>query len=78
MKTVTLYTKPGCLLCAQAERELRALQREIAFELLLCDITQDPQLLAQYQYDIPVVLCEGVELCRHRIDGARVRRALLH
>ncbi len=76
MKTVTLYTKPGCLLCAEAEHKLRALQLEIAFELILCDITQDPQLMAQYQYDIPVVMCEGSELCRHRVDVERVRRAL--
>ncbi|GBC76245.1 hypothetical protein HRbin07_00444 [bacterium HR07] len=76
MKTVTLYTKPGCGLCAEAEHELRALQREIAFELILCDITQDPQLMAQYHDDIPVVLCEGSELCRHRVDVERVRRAL--
>lgn len=77
MKTVTLYTKPGCSLCVKAERELRALQKEIAFNLVLCDITQDPRLLAQYQYDIPVVVLDGVELCRHRVDLARVRESLL-
>lgn len=76
MKTVTLYTKPECGLCAAAERELRALQREIAFELALCDITQDPSLMTQYQYEIPVLVLDGVELCRHRVDIERVRRAL--
>lgn len=78
MKTVTLYTKPGCLLCTKAERELRMLQREIAFELVLYDITQDQRIFAQYQYDIPVVMLNGVELCRHRVDVERVRRALIN
>jgi glutaredoxin len=77
MKTVTLYTKPGCMLCVEAERELRALQREIAFELVLCDITQDQKLFERYQYEIPVVMLEGAELCRHRVDPERLRRALL-
>lgn len=76
MKTVMLYTKPDCMLCEEAERELRMLQREIAFKLVLCDITHDQRLVAQYQYEIPVVVLDGVELCRHRVDVERVRRAL--
>lgn len=76
MKTITLYTKPECALCTEAELMLRTLQREIAFTLVLCDITRDRRLLAQYQYDIPVVVLDGVELCRHRVDLERVRRAL--
>lgn len=77
MKTVTLYTKPGCLLCVKAERVLRALQSELSFELVLTDITQDPQLYERYRYDIPVVLLDGVELCRHRVDVEKLRRALM-
>jgi glutaredoxin len=76
MKTITLYTKPDCHLCHEAERALRALQQEIPFELVLTDITQDPQLFERYRYDIPVVTADGVELCRHRVDGDEVRRAL--
>jgi glutaredoxin len=76
MKTVTLYTKPYCSLCHKAEHVLRALQREIPFELKLQEITEDCELLEQYQYDIPVVMLDGVELCRHRVDLERVRCAL--
>ncbi len=77
MKTITLYTKRDCHLCHEAERALRALQRELPFELVLADITQDPQLFARYRYDIPVVVLDGVELCRHRVDIEGVRRALM-
>jgi glutaredoxin len=78
MKTITLYTKPDCHLCHEAERALRALQEEIPFELVLADITHDPRLFERYRYDIPVVAVEGVELCRHRVDVDKVRRALSH
>lgn len=76
MKTLTLYTKPGCLLCHKAERVLRDLQQEIPFALVLQDITEDPELFERYRYDIPVIVLDGVELCRHRVDSDRVRRAL--
>lgn len=76
MKTLTLYTKPDCHLCHEAERVLRELQREIPFELVLQDITQSAELLERYRYDIPVVVLEGGELCRHRVDVERLRRAL--
>ncbi|MCL6642346.1 MAG: glutaredoxin family protein [Candidatus Bipolaricaulota bacterium] len=77
MKTITLYTKPDCHLCHEAERILRALQQETPFELVLTDITQDPQLFERYHYDIPVVALDGVELCHHRVDVEGVRRALM-
>lgn len=76
MKTVTLYTKPYCSLCHKAEHVLRALQQEIFFELVLRDITKDRELFERYRYDIPIVMLDGGEICRHRVDLARVRRAL--
>ncbi len=78
MKTITLYTKPDCLLCHKAERELRELQREIPFELICKDITEDPELFERYRYDIPVVMLDGVELCRHRLDREKLYRMLKH
>ncbi len=76
MKTVTLYTKPYCSLCHKAEHALRALKKEIFFELVLRDITQDRELFERYRYDIPVITLDGEEICRQRVDLARVRRAL--
>ena len=76
MKTLTLYTKPECHLCHEAERVLRALQQEIPFELVLQDITEDQELFEKYHDAIPVVLCDGRELCRYHVDAERVRCAL--
>ena len=32
------------------------------------DITQDPELERRYVFDIPVLLYEGNEVARHRLD----------
>jgi glutaredoxin len=76
MKTITLYTKPDCHLCHEAERALHALQQEIPSSSCSLILTHDPRLFERYRYDIPVVAVEGVELCRHRVDVDKVRRAL--
>ncbi|KVD77973.1 glutaredoxin [Burkholderia sp. ABCPW 14] len=40
------------------------------------DIDMDPALVARYDEDVPVLLLDGIEVCRHRFDDARVRKAL--
>jgi hypothetical protein len=39
------------------------------------DIDADPALVARYDEDVPVLLLDGVEVCRHRFDEAAVRGA---
>ena len=40
------------------------------------DIDTDAALVARYDEDVPVLLLDGAEVCRHRFDDARVRDAL--
>ena len=65
---VTLYSKPGCHLCD----EVRALLDELAagrnLRLEEIDIEGDDGLLERYRFDIPVVLVDGREVARGRID----------
>lgn len=73
---VLLYTRPGCHLCAVAKGELERLRGEFDFTLTEVDITGDPALLQHYSLDIPVVLLNGREAARHRLDTGRFRDQL--
>jgi glutaredoxin len=76
MRRVTLYEKPYCSLCHKAEQTILGLQDRLGFGFERVDITQDPQLFEKYQYEIPVILIDGVERFRHRLTPEELERAL--
>jgi uncharacterized membrane protein len=55
MISATLYTRKGCLLCEEVEKELKELQSTNPHKLAVIDIESDPALLDAYALDIPVV-----------------------
>lgn len=68
-----LYTKPGCHLCDEMKREIqRAVCAEL-YALAEVDIETDPELLARYHDEIPVLLIDGVEAFRHRLRAAEFK-----
>ncbi len=73
---LTLYTRPGCHLCDDLKETLLRLRRRQPFELREVDISRDPALERRYGHDIPVLLIDGVETARHRIDEADLLRKL--
>ena len=73
---LTLYTRPGCHLCDDLKETLLRVWRQQAFELTEIDISRDPALERRYGHDIPVLLIDGVEAARHRIDEAALVRRL--
>jgi glutaredoxin len=72
---LTLYSKPGCHLCEQAEAELRRLARRYPHQLRTIDISQDPLLFEQYGERIPVVVVDGREYAAP-LSAAVLERAL--
>jgi hypothetical protein len=42
------------------------------------DVDSDPTLRARYDELVPVLVCDGVELCHYHLDESRVRVALMH
>jgi hypothetical protein len=44
--------------------------------LVEADVRSDPGWLQQYRYDIPVLLCDGREIARHRVTEADLRARL--
>lgn len=76
MAVVTLYSKSGCHLCADARESLERVQKQHPFELEEIDIQDDPVLFADYGEQIPVVLLNGTFLFEYAVDELRLRELL--
>lgn len=74
--TFTLYSKPGCHLCDEMKALLAPLLTGADHRLDIVDITTDPALFAQYADEIPVLLADGREVAKYRIDEQSLRRIL--
>lgn len=66
---VTIYSKPGCHLCEVAKAVMSGAGCNDLITIEEVNIETDPALIEQYQYDIPVILIEGVEAFRHRLSA---------
>ena len=73
---LTLYTSLGCHLCEDMKGLLSRVQRRHAFELAEIDISASPTLQRLYQNDIPVLLLDGTEVVRHRVEESELLRIL--
>jgi hypothetical protein len=73
MHTVTIMSKPGCTLCDKVAESIRKIIR-VPFVMDIVDITKDQDLLEKYRNDIPVVLVDGVERFRHKVDANELVR----
>ncbi len=75
MRTVTLYTRPGCHLCEVAEAALATL--DVPFILERVDIESDDEVFKRYLERIPVVAVDGEEQFDFEVDVPALRRKLL-
>lgn len=73
---VTLYSRPGCHLCADARTVITTVCAELGVEWDETDITTDDRLEARYREQIPVTLVDGRQHDFWRVDPARLRAAL--
>ncbi len=69
-----LYTRQGCHLCEDA----RAILARHGLTVRSIDIDTDPQLQARYTQCVPVVVIDGRERFRGRVDEVLLRRLLRH
>ena len=76
MTRVTLYTKPGCHLCESVEQAVAQVARRRPLEVVVRNILDDPADFQKYQYEIPVVLVNGVEVARYRLTAAELEGAI--
>ena len=73
---VRLYSKPNCCLCDQAKEVLERVRERIPFDLVEEDIRADPATFAAYRYDIPVVIIDGRDTFKLRLEEAEVEACL--
>jgi glutaredoxin len=73
---VTMYSRPNCHLCEEAKLAMDAANCPGQYDLEVINIESDPQLLERYKYDIPVVLINGEEAFRHRVNSHDFRKAI--
>ena len=73
---VILYVTGDCQLCAEAERLLRRLGREMGFRLEVVDISSDAALYERYCLAVPVLAMDGEAVLSAPLDEGRVREAL--
>ena len=78
MKTVTLYSRPGCHLCDEARDVLDRLRAQTPFTIEEVDITRDDRLHARYLERIPVVALDGEELFDYEVDERALLRRILY
>ena len=73
--TITVYTRQGCKLCAQAERVVAEVAAGRA-RVELVDIDADPAITERYTVRVPVVAIDGVELFEFHVEASQLREAL--
>jgi hypothetical protein len=71
MIELTVYSRPGCHLCDEMLAELEPLVAGRA-RVEVVDISQDVTLSKRFGVLIPVLMHDGEELSRYRLDRERV------
>lgn len=72
MPSVTLYTRTGCHLCEEAQ----AMLARHGLAPVLIDIDADPVLRERYNECVPVVVIDGKERFRGRVNEVLLKRLL--
>lgn len=70
---VIIYSRPGCHLCDEAKAAIENSQCSSYYSLEEVNIESDDDLLKKYKYDIPVIVIDGEEAFRHRVDPAEFK-----
>lgn len=73
---VTLITRVGCHLCADAEGRLVQLSAELGFALELLDVDADRARANEYSDRVPVILLDGAEHGYWHLEEDRFRASL--
>jgi glutaredoxin len=73
---VVVLTRQGCHLCEQAIEVVAAVCAETGDSYATRDVDAEPDLVRQYNDQLPVIFVDGVQHDFWRVDPARLRAAL--
>ena len=75
-RTITLYTRAGCHLCAEAKAAILPLAAEFGAKLCEVDIEGDRVLRERYTNEVPVIFIGARFFANYRVDPGHLRRLL--
>jgi glutaredoxin len=73
----TVYSRAGCCCCDKAMIVLKDAQRRFGFTIEEVDIDEDPELVAKYNTEVPVVTVNGKVRFRGVVNPALLERLLV-
>jgi glutaredoxin len=76
MKTVTIYSRTGCHLCAVAINQIESVKSKITFDLEIKLIDDNPELEKAYGEQVPVILIDQQPHDYWRVDIDRFTKAI--
>lgn len=65
-----MYIRTDCHLCDEMYDALRPWQAKLGFVLRSVDIDDDPELIARFGDNVPVLMHGEREICHYRLDEA--------
>jgi glutaredoxin len=75
--TFTVYSRDKCGCCAKAMKVLKEAQHRFGFAIEEVDIDHDPELVAKYNTEVPVVASNGKVRFRGVVNPALLERLLV-
>jgi glutaredoxin len=74
--TFTVYSRAQCCCCHKAIELLEDYQRRYGFQITEVDIDADPELVARYNTEVPVVAVNGKVRFRGQVNPKLLERLL--
>jgi len=76
---VTVYTRENCSLCVAARETIEdvAADLDVAIDLAMVDVDEDPELAEEYGERVPYVLVDGHPAFKYEVDERELRLKLL-
>lgn len=71
-----MYSRYACHLCEDMLDQLREFSSELFFTITVQDIDDSPVLRRLYNEAVPVLMHNNVEICRHFLDLATLRKTI--
>ena len=73
---IEIYSRPGCHFCDEAKAAIEPFSQRYPLELTVTNVDSNPDLRAAYGTEIPIVMINGTEVFRHRVDARALERKL--
>jgi glutaredoxin len=73
---VTLYGRPGCSLCTQAEAMLARISKRIPLTVRTVNIDDDDELLRRFLFEVPVIEAAGEIIASAPVSEGKLEDAL--